>query len=77
MPVYYGLSSVISNVHNLLHIADDAINMFCDLHTLYAFPFENMLGIMRRYLRSGYKPIEQICNRVNEMWFEKKDNMPK
>ena len=34
-----------------------------------AVPFENLLGKIRNVLRSEYKPMEQLCNRMQEKFF--------
>lgn len=71
MPTYYGPSSVTLNFHNLIHVADDVKNLNCNLHTLSAFAFESLLGKMRKTLRSGYKPMEQLCYNMYHMFFVK------
>lgn len=42
--VLYGKQSLIMNMHNLVHVADDALNMDSNLSKLSAFPFENCLS---------------------------------
>jgi len=61
----YGQGSLVYNVHNLLHIADDARSMGV-LDAFSSFPFENLLGHIKRMLRSGHKPLAQICHRIAE-----------
>lgn len=60
----YGLSSAIFNVHNIVHLAEDVKNLNCTLSQISAFPFENLLGKMKRSLNSGYKPLEQFVGRA-------------
>lgn len=62
----YGLESQILNVHSLTHVADDIKHFGCSVSHINAFPFENYLAKMKRWLSSGYKPLEQICNRLQE-----------
>ena len=69
MPIHYGQVSMTMNFHNLIHIADDLEIFNCDLTMISAFPFENLLGKIRNVLRSGYKPTEQLCNRMQERFF--------
>lgn len=64
---FYGKEFLIGNVHNLLHIADDVSFMQCPLSDITSFPFENALGKMKKLLRSGNKPLLQICRRYNEI----------
>ncbi|KYN15964.1 hypothetical protein ALC57_11792 [Trachymyrmex cornetzi] len=59
----YGKASLISNMHNLIHLADDVRYMNCSLSRISAFPFENTLGIIKKFLRSGNKPLAQIVRR--------------
>lgn len=63
---YYGKKNQISNIHNLIHLADDCVNMNCSLSDVMAFPFENELGKLKKKLRSGNKPLAQLCRRIHE-----------
>lgn len=56
-------------MHNLVHLADDITYMKCPLSNITAFPFENALGKIKKLLRSGNKPIAQICRRLHEIFF--------
>ncbi|KYN50560.1 hypothetical protein ALC57_05601 [Trachymyrmex cornetzi] len=79
LPLLYGLQSQVLNMHNLIHIPDDTINMNCDLNLITSFPFENYLGQMRKLIRTPNKPLEQICRRLEEKkYFNlKKPTIPK
>lgn len=55
-----------SNVHNILHIVDD-IKLMGNLNTFNAYPFENMLGQIKRLICSGNNPLEQVANRLSEL----------
>lgn len=68
VPAFYGEQFLIGNVHSLLHIADDVSFMQCPLSAINAFPFENTLGIIKKLLRNGNKPLAQICRRFNEIY---------
>lgn len=61
----YGQENVNYNVHNLIHLCDDS-EEFGPLDTFSTFKFENYLGKLKRLLRSGNRPLEQIYNRVQE-----------
>lgn len=65
---YYGAQSQILNAHHLIHLADDVINMGCSLLHLTAFPFESMLGRIKKHLRTPNRQLSQLCRRL----FEKK-----
>lgn len=69
---YYGKSVLSINIHNLIHIADDCKNMNCNLNSISSYSFESLLGKIRKTLRTGYRPLEQLCNRMHEMFFRKK-----
>lgn len=62
---FYGVHYVTSNVHNLTHLVDE-VEMFGELETFSAYPFENMLGKIKRMLRSGNRPLAQIAKRLME-----------
>lgn len=66
MSILYGPQTIIMNIHNLLHVADDAVNMGCNLSKISAFPFENCLGKMRKSVRTPNKPLPQACRRIEE-----------
>lgn len=40
MRFLYGKQALIMNVHNMIHVADDVVNMGCNLSKISAFPFE-------------------------------------
>lgn len=62
---YYGREYMTSNVHNLIHLVDE-VKRFGELHTFNAYPFENKLSSIKRTIRKGNKPLEQISNRLIE-----------
>lgn len=61
----YGLEFYVYNVHILSHLADDA-NYYGTLDSFSAFPFENFLGQIKRYIKNSNKPLHQIYNRLTE-----------
>lgn len=61
----YGEAYMTSNVHNLLHLVDD-VEYLGELQTFTAYPFENMLGIIKRLIRSGYCTLNQVAKRLLE-----------
>ena len=46
--------------------------MNCDLNEISAFSFESMLGYIKLLLRTGYNPLAQLCRRLHEIYFAKK-----
>jgi hypothetical protein len=62
----YGKQYITHNFHGLTHIADD-VETFGPLDSCSAFKFENYLQILKRYVRKGDKPLEQVVKRVLEM----------
>jgi len=61
----YGSDMVVYNVHNLVHVADDARQYGC-LDNVSAFCFENYLGRLIKLVRRPSKPLEQIVHRLME-----------
>ncbi|GAB0100954.1 uncharacterized protein DMENIID0001_170700 [Sergentomyia squamirostris] len=61
----YGIDQISSNVHNLTHLAAD-VQQFGDLAECSTYPFENLLGVIKKFSRSGYKPLIQIAKRISE-----------
>lgn len=63
--ILYGKESVSYNIHNLIHLANDS-RLFGTLDEFSTFKFESHLGSIKRQLRSGNRPLEQIYNRISE-----------
>lgn len=61
----YGAIHITQNFHLLSHLAS-CVQQFGPLEEFSAFPFENCLGIIKRKLRSGNKPLSQIVRRMAE-----------
>lgn len=76
MKDYYGAASQILNAHHLIHLADDVTNMRCSLLHLTAFPFESMLGKIKKYLRTPHRPLAQLCRRLYEKKVMNAKNKP-
>lgn len=66
------------NMHSLIHLADDVKTTGCPLSEITAFSFENELGKMKKMLRSGRKPLAQLCRRLHEAFSvnDKKVTLP-
>lgn len=53
------------NVHIIQHLADDVIK-FGSLNNFSAFPFENYMQSIKKKLRTGVKPLQQLIRRYAE-----------
>lgn len=78
----YGPDYVVSNIHNLIHVVDE-VRQFGVLSSFSSYPFESQLFQIKRLLRTGYLPLEQVAHRLNELSQivgkrkEKVENFPK
>ena len=61
----YGVEMLVYNVHNLIHLADDA-KLFGCLDNFSAFRFENKLKGIKRMVRKPQFPLAQLDRRVRE-----------
>lgn len=61
----YGLNSITSNIHNLIHVVDD-VERFGDLNSISAYEFENCLHLIKLLLKQCNKPLEQLARRLHE-----------
>lgn len=60
----YGKSFISYNIHCMTHLAED-YKSYGNLNNISAFPFESYLGSnIKGAVRSGYKPLHQICDHV-------------
>lgn len=64
--IIYGKKYVSHNVHNLLHLAND-VETFGPLDEFSAFRFENYLSKIKKLIRKGDKPLQQIARRLTEI----------
>lgn len=62
----YGIDHFSSNLHNLCHLVDD-VRKFGPLDTISAYPFESKLYFIKRLLRTGKQPLNQVANRISEL----------
>jgi len=63
----FGETFVVYNLHCLSHLADDAQHFQCSLNKINAFPFENKLQAVKRYVRSAHNPLAQVWKRLSEI----------
>ena len=64
----YSKSFAVYNIHNLLHIADNAERYGC-LDNCSAFKFENYLGKLKTLVHHGNHVLQQICARLEEQFY--------
>lgn len=62
----YGKHYISHNIHNLLHLCDHVLN-YGILDNFSAFRFENYMSDIKRMIRKGSKPVEQIAKRYSEI----------
>ena len=55
------------NFHNLIHVADDVLYTQRSLSAFSAFTFENLLGTIKKLIRSPNNPLAQVARRLHEM----------
>jgi len=60
-----GRDFLVYNVHSIVHLAEECKN-HGTLESFSAFPYGNYLGLIKRVLRSNYKPLQQLANRDSE-----------
>lgn len=65
MPHFYGPSSQIMHIHNLVHIADDVINIGTPISQFFGFDFENSLGYIKSVIKSPTNPLSQIQRKLH------------
>jgi len=61
----YGEQYISHNIHALVHLADDT-KRFRSLDNISAIPFENFMQPIKKDIRSGHKPLQQLMRRYGE-----------
>lgn len=62
----YGYENYCYTIHSLIHVTDD-VDRYGVLDNYSAFRGESNLAFIKRLLRSGYKPLQQIARRIQEL----------
>jgi len=62
----YGEEYVSHNIHGCVHIHKDVMN-FGPLEKFSAFRFENFMQKLKKLVRKGEKPLQQVAKRYSEM----------
>ena len=63
----YGKNFMSYNTHCLIHIADDVAHFNCSLNDISAFPFEDHLMKLKKFVRKGDKPIVQMIKKIKAL----------
>lgn len=61
----YGADELVYNVHSLTHIVQD-VRQYGPLDNISCFPYENMLGELKRMVRRPHNPVAQLIRRISE-----------
>ena len=61
----YGPDKVTYNVHVLVHLAED-VKVHGNLYMFSAFPFENVLGRLKKMVRNPNSVLQQVIKRIAE-----------
>ena len=67
MKYLYGEVVVSQNVHNLVHLCDEVLQLGLPLDEFSAFSFENYMRHFKTLIRKNEQPLQQISNRLDEM----------
>ncbi|KAL0149164.1 hypothetical protein M9458_055596, partial [Cirrhinus mrigala] len=63
----YGRCFPVYNVHGLVHLHEDVRHFNRSLNEISCFPFENYLQKIKKCVRSGKSPLEQVTRRLSEI----------
>lgn len=66
LPSLYGEGCQVLSMHNLIHLADDVVNLNIPLSGISAFWGESYIGLFKKIVKSPKKPLTQIVNRLSE-----------
>ena len=73
----YGTDYLTYNIHNLIHLTED-YSRYGNLEKISCFDFESFLGRLKKCVRSGYKPLQQVAkfaSKLNEEIICEKTNL--
>ena len=65
LSILYGEQNVSYNMHGLLHLVED-VRRFGKLDNFSAFKFENFMQNLKKWMRKGEKPLQQLVRRYTE-----------
>jgi len=61
----YGKTFMSHNIHITLHVADD-VKKFGPLNCYSSFPFESFMQTLKKKIKNGVKPLQQLARRYTE-----------
>ena len=61
----YGKECMVYNVHNLIHL-DTVVKTLGTLDEFSCFPYENVLGIIKKLVGQPQLTLQQVLNRIQE-----------
>ncbi len=61
----HGKDQVVYNMHGLVHLAGD-VKVHSHLDSISGFPYENLLGELKRMIRNADNPLAQVIRRLSE-----------
>lgn len=73
----YGKCFPVYNVHGLLHLHEDVRHFNRSLNEISCFPFENHLQKIKKCVRNGKSPLEQVTRRLSEIEHAENNNLGK
>lgn len=63
--IIYGEENITYNIHNLIHVVAD-VKLYGPLDLYSTFTFESKLGRLKKLIRTGNKPLQQVSKRIYE-----------
>lgn len=72
--ILYGKQFVSHNVHNLLHLGNE-VRKNGILNNFRAFPFENFLGSLKKFIRKPEKLLQQLARRYSERQYMSQEQL--
>ena len=58
---------LLCNVHSLIHLKDDIVKFDSTLSELSAFPFENHMQVLKKYVRKANSPLRRY-SKLFQSW---------
>lgn len=71
---YYGPESIVSNIHNIIHIMDD-VDHLGPLTEISTYPFENYLRGIKLRTQASKMPLQQITRRIIELSIDSENGL--
>ena len=72
----YGNSFIVSNVHYLIHLADEVLRFSLPLDVLGCSQFENKIQVLKNVVRPTHRPLAQLVKRILEKRLNPRPSLP-